>query len=345
MLDPQRREAELQKVLAVDATGLLHDRVETAIAQGHDAAVGIRHERVHDDHHVRARLSREIGVAAEAHAAVHVVATAHRVGLEEARNRRGGRDRLADRHVAKAVASEDDALRPVEVDRRDEELAIEFREGVLEPERGERLANVDLERRQREESGGQVALGGGQHVGNRLAHARHGVLADGPEEPSEPARRVAERVRGVDGAAPEVQGVLEILVDDAIDLGGPHAVGEQRGHDRARAAANVDVEAARAVEPLLDRGDHADLVHAADDTAARQGQRVALTPRPPPFHHALEEVHDSRFIVISRAIDLPVGPLPEMCDFTTKHTGGSKSWHTVCPVPWHRDWLGSGSGG
>jgi len=139
--------------------------------------------------------------------------------------------------------------------------------------------------------------------------------------------------------------VLEILVDDAIDLGGPDAVGEQRGHDRARAAADVDVEAAGAVEPLLDRGDHADLVHTADDTAARQRQRVALTPRPPPFHHALEEVHDSRLIVISRAIDLPVGSFPEIYDFTIKHPRGSKGWHTVRPVPWHRDWLGSGSGG
>src|SRR6266850_4612594 len=48
MLDPQGREAELQEVLAVDAAGLLHDRVETPIAQRHDAPVRVGHEGVHD---------------------------------------------------------------------------------------------------------------------------------------------------------------------------------------------------------------------------------------------------------------------------------------------------------
>src|SRR5438128_9570259 len=45
VLDPQCRQTELQEVLAVDAPSLLHDRVETAIAQGDDAAVGARHQR------------------------------------------------------------------------------------------------------------------------------------------------------------------------------------------------------------------------------------------------------------------------------------------------------------
>src|SRR5512138_1073639 len=38
MLDPQGRQAELQEVLAVDAAGLLHDRVEAAAPQRDDAA-------------------------------------------------------------------------------------------------------------------------------------------------------------------------------------------------------------------------------------------------------------------------------------------------------------------
>ena len=82
---------------------------------------------------------------------------------------------------------------------------------------------------------------------------------------------VAERVRGVHGAAPEVQRVLEILVDDPVNLRGPDAVGEEAGHDGARATADVDIEVAGAVEPLFDRGDHADLVHAPDDAADPPG--------------------------------------------------------------------------
>src|SRR5262249_21842120 len=113
----------------------------------------------------------------------------------------------------------------------------------------------------------------------------------------------------------EVQRVLEVLVDYAIDLGRPNAVGEQRGHDRACAAPDVDVEAAAPVEPLLDRGDDAHLVHATDHTATCQRQRVALPPRPPPSNHALEKIHDAHFIVISPEIALPAGPLPENSRF------------------------------
>ena len=90
--------------------------------------------------------------------------------------------------------------------------------------------------------------------------------------------------------------MLQILVDDAIDLGSAHAVGEERRHDGARAAAHVDVEVAGALEPLLDRGDHTDFVHTADHAAASQGERVARPPRPPAPDYPLEEVH-ARLIV------------------------------------------------
>src|SRR5262249_56178894 len=107
----------------------------------------------------------------------------------------------------------------------------------------------------------------------------------------------------------ELQGLLEVLVDYGIDPGRRNAVGEQRGHDGACAAPDVDVEAAAPVEPLLDRGDDAHLVHATDHTATCQRQRVALPPRPPPSNHALEKIHDVQLIVISPPIALPPGPL------------------------------------
>ena len=95
MLDPQGRQAELEEILAVDATGLLHDRVETAVAERNDAPIGVGHERVDDDHDVGARLGRQVGVAAEADTAVDVVTSPQGVRLEEAGNRRGCRHRRA----------------------------------------------------------------------------------------------------------------------------------------------------------------------------------------------------------------------------------------------------------
>src|SRR5262250_449386 len=41
MLDAQGRQAQLQEVLAVDAAGLLHDRVKAPVAQRHDTAVRV----------------------------------------------------------------------------------------------------------------------------------------------------------------------------------------------------------------------------------------------------------------------------------------------------------------
>src|SRR5262249_9634199 len=99
-------------------------------------------------------------------------------------------------------------------------------------------------------------------------------------------------VRSVDGATPEVERVLQILVDDPVNLGGSDAVGEEAGDHGAGAAANVDVEVTDTVEPLLDRGDDADLVHPADDAAAGQSQSVAGPPRgPPASDYASEDVH------------------------------------------------------
>src|SRR5919197_2695577 len=229
---------------------------------------------------------------AEAHAAIDIVAAVDRVGLEEAWNRRGGRDRDADRYVTELVTAEHDALGTVEVDRRDQEGALELREGVPEPALVERLPHEALERLEAEEPRGEIALGVGEHVGHRAAHPLDRALADSPDEATEASGGVTERVRGVDRVAPEVQRVVEVVVDDAEEVGGSHTVGEERGDDGPRTAADVDVEAAVAVQPLLQGGDRADLVHATDDTPASQGQRRARPlPGPTELFCALDPFH------------------------------------------------------
>src|SRR5262245_7099442 len=102
---------------------------------------------------------------------------------------------------------------------------------------------------------------------------------------------MAEGIRGVDGAPSEVQWVLEVLVDDAVNLAGLDPVRQQGGDDRAGAATHVNVEIPGAVEPLLERGDDADLVHAADDAATRESQCVAWPFRPPAPDHASQDFH------------------------------------------------------
>ena len=231
-------------------------------------------------------------MATPADAAVHVVAAVDRVGLEEAGDRRGRRDGLADRHLSQLPLAEHDALSPVDFHCRNQERALERVEGVREAALGEALAHEALERREVEEARGKVALGAGEHVGHRAAEPLHRVLADRPDEPPEPARGVAESVGGVHGVAAEVQGIVEVLVDDAEDLGRSDAVGEERRHDRARTAADVDVEPGRAVEALLERRDRADLVHPPDDAAPRERKPAARAlPGAPEAHRALQPVH------------------------------------------------------
>jgi hypothetical protein len=117
------------------------------------------------------------------------------------------------------------------------------------------------------------------------------VLAHGPDEAAEAGRGLEERVGGVDGAAPEVQRVVEVLVDDAKELRSPDTVGQERGHDRAGAAAHEDVEARVAVQTIFEGSDGADLVHPADDAATGEGEGVTLlSPRAPEARRALEDV-------------------------------------------------------
>src|SRR5205814_3613832 len=85
------------------------------------------------------------------------------------------------------------------------------------------------------------------------------------------------------GVAAEVNGVVEVVVEDLIHLARPDTTGQERADDGAGAAADVDVEAAaRAIEPLFERRQGANLIHAADDTAAGKGQRVTRPLSGPP---------------------------------------------------------------
>src|SRR5207237_4978504 len=87
-LHRERREAECEQVLAIDPACLLHDRVHAARPHRAVAAVDVRDERVHHEHDVGARLRGEIGVAAEAGAAIDVVAAVDRIRIEEPGNGR-----------------------------------------------------------------------------------------------------------------------------------------------------------------------------------------------------------------------------------------------------------------
>jgi hypothetical protein len=144
------------------------------------------------------------------------------------------------------------------------------------------------------------------------------VLAYGPDELAEAGRGLEKRVGGVDGAAPEVQRVVQVLVDDAEDLRGPDAVRQERGHDRAGAAAHVDVEARVAVQTIFQGRDGTDLVHPADDAAAGEGEGVTLlAPRAPEVlcalgrHQKIPQGPTRRCVVVD---DRNHSPVPLLTD-------------------------------
>ena len=124
-----------------------------------------------------------------------------------------------------------------------------------------------------EEARRQIALRPRQHVGDRRAKGADRVLAERPHELAEARGGAAKRVRGEDRVTPEVQRIGQVVVEDAVDLARADAVGEEARDDRAGAAADVHVEAAAGpVEPLLDGGERADLLHPADHAAPRESQ-------------------------------------------------------------------------
>src|SRR5205085_10941838 len=117
--------------------------------------------------------------------------------------------------------------------------------------------------------------------------------AERARELTEARGRAPERVRREHGVTTKVQRVGQVLLEDAVDVAGPDAVGEQARDHRARAAADVDVESASlAVEPLLDGGQRTDLVHAPDDAATRESQPDATRgARAPAAHRTIDDAH------------------------------------------------------
>src|SRR5262249_13348810 len=118
---------------------------------------------------------------------------------------------------------------------------------------------------------------------------------------------------GEGGAGRKVQGVGEVFVDEAEDPGGRDAVGQERAHARAGAAAHVDVEVRVAVQAIFQGRDGTDLVHPADDAAAGEGEGVTvLAPRVPKVLRALEGVQKipqgptQRRVVVDDRNDPPV---------------------------------------
>src|SRR5215472_3680680 len=95
-------------------------------------------------------------MARVSHIAVHVVAAADAIGLEEARDRGRGCDGLGDRHVLEGIEPKDHPLAPVEMDGRDEERAPTLTKAVGQALGREGLAHEALQWLDGEEAGRHV---------------------------------------------------------------------------------------------------------------------------------------------------------------------------------------------
>ncbi len=103
----------------------------------------------------------------------------------------------------------------------------------------------------------------------------------------------------------------DLLVDDPHHLLGRDAVGRQRGDERARAGADVDVEL---VDRLVDgqqieRAQRADLVDAAREASAAEDQRGLRALAPPRGGRAAEAVPDRGFLPPTGSMETTL-PMP-----------------------------------
>ena len=273
------------------------------------------HERVDDDDELRAVGDGDVEVRRRDDAAVDELAVAHRDRRVDHRQRgrraHGGRDR----DVVPALGAEDDPLAGVEVGRGDVQLGLDG-------------AKVVAARRVAREHLVQVALDAGAGVrarGQPLGEPEHEVhRRDLAEMAGDAAQQLGRAQRQREGAAREAadvrpQEVAEVelgkrrralVVDDAHHLLRRHAVGDHRGHERARARADVDVEVVDGAvdRQQVERAQGADLVDAAGEPAAAEHERRlgALAPRPGLRARSLRrlELDD----VAHRRILRPVGP-------------------------------------
>src|SRR5262245_22567561 len=187
-------------------------------------------------------------MARVSHIAVHVVAAADAIGLEEARDRGRGCDGLGDRHVLEGIEPKDHPLAPVEMGGRDEERAPTLTKAVGQALGREGLAHEALQRRHGEEAGRHVRSAPRQEVRPLEAEACHRLLADGPDELGEVARGIGEGALVIDGAPLEVQRVVRLLVEEVVEARRPDTVGKKEADTEAEARPN---DKTKAVAPKI----------------------------------------------------------------------------------------------
>ena len=138
----------------------------------------------------------------------------------------------------------------------------------------------------------EACRAGGRHMSGMQPPRPRTALCDRPNQPAEAAAGAPEGVSREDRITAELMGSSRS--SSRIDRSRRPARRRPAASDeRAGAAAYIDVEAtSRTVEALLERGEGADLVHAANDTAAGEGQRITgPRPVPPEAHRAMYDLH------------------------------------------------------
>ncbi len=214
---------------------------------------------------------------------VDEVALADAKRLEETGNRGRGGDGLGHRRIGERPDAEHHALRAIQVHGGDEQGPQAGVKVVGDPAGDEGAPQVFLQLPHREEACRHVGPAAGEDVGPVQAEIGGEVLPHRPHQTEEAAAGVGDRPALVDRSAVEVERVVAALVEDVIEVERPDAVGHQRRHHRSRARSHVQVEVigAKARQGLVQGGQRADLVHAADDAASGEDERALGRTRPP----------------------------------------------------------------
>ena len=254
-------------------------------------AIGIvvhRHLRIDHDDEVGLARQRDVGVRHLADGAVDVVASVVAHGLEEERDRRRGADRLGDGDVDERALPEDGAVARVEIVGGDVQLARHLGEARRQRVVAQEALEEALVVAQGEDAGRQRVA----EVGDELAEievAAHGARRRREEHAADVAQdaEALAQVEAVDVAAAgreEVRIVVERGAEQAARADARRQDGREEGAGRGAdvdvevvdaeaAAAVASVAALGAREEVVERGERADLVHAAHDPAAAKTQR------------------------------------------------------------------------
>ena len=233
--------------------------------------VDVRHERVDHDDELRARLDGDVEVGRRDDAAVDQLAVADpdgRVDHRQRGRRAHGRSRSARRPSRSAPNTI--ALARVEVGRGQVELGLEQR-GSRRCGRGRRApraGSARCRRPSRRPTGSPSASPSATSISDDAAElARQLARATSSAAQRQRARSCANSRRfGRSRCRGRCRGTASaLLVDDPHHLLGRHAVGGQRGDERARGRADVDVELVDGAvdRQQVERAQGADLVDAA----------------------------------------------------------------------------------